>query len=284
MKAEERHRLKTNELAETLAELPQYVRTHRSKIITVAIAVVVVLVAGVLWRRAKASKIESETRELQVLLMQAERMQYQAAWQASPQASDEEIATIYDPAALTTSLASLAADPAGKSLGAAALVYQAELARSKLLFSDLEISQADRDAICQRADALYNMVLRDYAQMTWAVGMAKLGLGLVAEEQGQFDKAAQVYQEILDQAEGAFAATIYPAQAARRLAGLDDLAEPIEFAAERPVADEPVVSAPSEAASPDSVQSLLQGIDPVLQPDIAPQPDAGQPKAADEQQ
>ena len=63
MKAEERHRLKTNELAESLQHLPEYLRKHGSKILTwVIVGLIVVVSVSWYFRSRKGSRLLGQCR------------------------------------------------------------------------------------------------------------------------------------------------------------------------------------------------------------------------------
>ncbi|GIW76957.1 MAG: hypothetical protein KatS3mg104_2020 [Phycisphaerae bacterium] len=62
MKSEHRHELKTNSLAEALANLPQTLKTHANKILTV-LAVVLLIIAGVRYKRSQDEAARAQVRQ-----------------------------------------------------------------------------------------------------------------------------------------------------------------------------------------------------------------------------
>jgi hypothetical protein len=235
MKAEERHRLKTNELAQKLSELPDYLRKH-SKYITIGIAVVVVVcVAGGFWWSARKKGQQSRNEELQSLFPQITQVQILAVRVAQDPGAKPTSGTSYNTSSVLGSLQNLSTDAKGTGVGMTALLQQAELKRSELYYTNRELTDAMRDGICREAETLYNQILQQYGDHAVAVGTAKLGLALVAEDRGQWDKAKKAYQEILAEQAGKLAGTTYPLQAKRRLRKIDEIAIEIDFPYIEPV-------------------------------------------------
>jgi len=251
MKATERHRLKTNELAESLNEGVDYLRQHQSKVLGVAAVVLIAAAGGLWWWQSQAAGALQRQQELQQQLLAFGQMQVEAAMRAqqalSPDETSQEgmlLAEAYYPTALASTLGSLAQGGQGTSVGMIALLQQAEAVRSELLFADREISNQERDDVCQRAEKLYNQVLTQYGNDPVAVGMGNLGLGLIAEERADWTKAKETYEAIVAKSDGILAGTIFPLQANRRLAMLEKISVPIEF----PEAVAPLVEPVSEQA------------------------------------
>jgi predicted negative regulator of RcsB-dependent stress response len=78
---------------------------------------------------------------------------------------------------------------------------------------------------------------------------ALLGLAAVAEDQGQWDEAAQIYQQISQESGSRFAAIASRADQRRQL--LDQLAQPVAFAASTQPADPRPAAAAEPAALPE---------------------------------
>ena len=233
MKAEERHQLKTNELAEWLGDLPELWRKHGSKITTWGGVALIIIAAG-LWllnTRSKAAMLRGE--ELQNLASRVElaRMTATQQVQAREQGQEDQplVTEGYEIGSVAKSLGEIARESAGSATGMLALIQQAEALRSELLLSDAVTTMEERETVCGEAEALYKQALADYPQSGFAVGTARVGLALIAEERSQWDVAEQRYQEIVSLADGVLAGTVYPQLAAARLKALPDIREPIEF-------------------------------------------------------
>jgi len=233
MKAERRHQLKTNELAESLGELPQYLRDHGAKIVTVAIVVLAAVVAAYWFFGSRKKALSARHAAVQEQIVQLDLAQLTMAGQAARRLkgeADEMFGTApYDTDDLAKRLQAIAQEAPQTATGMLALIYQAEAVRSQLLFTERTLSLGEREQLCKEATDLYNDLLAEYPNDTTAVGMGKMGLALLAEEQGQWDSARQRYEEIVTLGQETLAGTVFPRQAARRLAMLDKISERIEF-------------------------------------------------------
>jgi len=244
MRAEERHRLKTNELAQKLSELPVYLRKH-SKLISIAAAVLVVLcVVGGFWWNSRTQAYHRRNEQLQGIFPQINQIQIMAANAAQDPGSDDKSVASgeYNTLGLLGTLNSLSSEAKGTSLGMAALMQQADLKRSELYYINRRLSAQEREKICRDAENLYNQILNRYGKYPLAVGMAKMGLALLAEDRGDWTKAKITYEEILAQKDDKLAGTMFPFQAKRRLSMIDDIALEIEFPYIEPEPQEPEMS------------------------------------------
>ena len=238
MKADERHRLKTNELAESLRELPEYLRNHGSQILTWVIVALIVLVSVIWFVRSRSRAARQRNHMLQQLATKVELAQISTAEQApaNPETGEPPTSLGYDAKGLTAELGSLAERCSGTATGMMALIQQAEAVRSELLFSGMSLADQEREAICAQAESLYQKLLSEYGGFPLANGSARIGLALVAEERRQWDQAREEYQEIVAMGTGVLAGTVFPGRAAARLTVLEDIREPVVFSAPQLVA------------------------------------------------
>ena len=237
MKAEERHRLKKNELAEKFEALPEYLRQHGHKWLTSLLVAGIALGGGLWWRGARLSAVSKRSERLQNLVAESRQLRSDAARQSrSGEQGDAAAQGRYldDSNRLATSLASLAQQGPGSGLARTALLEEAKLLRSQLYFSDRQMPEAQRESLLDRAEQVYQTILQEYPTDTLAAGTAKLGLALLAEDRGQWDRAKTIYRALLDEAEGRWGGTIFPAHAKDRLALLDEISAPIAFSLEPP--------------------------------------------------
>ena len=228
MRAEERHRLKTNELAQKLSELQEYLRKH-SKLISIGIVAVVLLcVVGGFWWNARKKSYSRRNDELQDLLPQIVQIQYSATQAAQdPKAQSE--AYSYNVSSLLGALGNLSSEVQGTPVGMMALLQQADLKRSELYYTHRLLSEQEREQICLASENLYQQILSEYGDYAQAVGTAQLGLALVAEDRGEWEKAKKKYEEILAEKDGKLTGTTFPLLAQRRLRMIDEIAISIEF-------------------------------------------------------
>lgn len=230
MKSEERHHLKTNDLAETISHVPDYIKQYGSRALT-AVIVILMIAVGYSWynRVSTANKMERYGR-LQELLSSPDQLQQLAMRHAHAMAADSEgeqavdMATLegYNTDTLKRGLSELAENAKGTSVGAIALITQAETVRSELYFSDQAITAADKEKLISSATQLYQKALQDYASDASTVLSAKLGLAMLAEDKRDWDAAGQQYQAIISEGEAQFLGLAGVLTAQSRLAGLDN--------------------------------------------------------------
>jgi len=235
MKAEDRHRLKQNELAAKFEELPEYLRQHGSKWLIGLLVLLFGLAGGFWWRNVKRSAVTQRSDRLQSMVVQVWELRSEAAQrsQSGEQSSGSvQSQFVEESNRLAASLASLAEQGSGSGVARTALLEEAKLLRSQLYFSDRQITAGEKESLCDRAEKIYQTILREFASDKLATGTAKLGLGLLAEDRGQWNRAKGIYQEMADAAEGKWAGTIFPIHAKDRLALLDEISVPIAFSAE----------------------------------------------------
>lgn len=273
MRAEERHRLKTNELAQKLAELPEYLRKH-SKLITIGVAVLVLVgVVGGFWWSSRKKAYSRRNEELQGLLPQINQIQIMAANAAQDPGTDTKSAeaSAYNTSGLLGALQNLSLEAQGTSVGMAALMQQADLKRSQLYYTNRLLSEEEREKICRDAENLYRKILNQYGTRPMAAGMAKLGLALVAEDRGDWEKAKKTYEEILAEKDGKLTGTAFPFLAKRRLRminedrnndGIADITVSIDFPYIEP-APEPEPQKPEITAADEEKVDPLKRIEPI---------------------
>ena len=234
MKAQERHRLKTNELAQQLAALPVWIKGNgRTLVLFGGLAVLAVVVVLVWWRVAAAAQ-EQNSAEFSRLLGRTNVLQHEAVNAArmvvEPTEQEQESMTpvrTYDPSELAGAMGRLA-DQSSGHMEALALLEEAELVRSRLYFSHEPLTQETRQEALARADSLYERVAQMEQVSPALMGRALMGRALVAEDRGAWDDARQIY-ETLAAANGPAGGTAFPSLAARRLAMLSELSEPIQL-------------------------------------------------------
>ncbi|MCF7958866.1 MAG: hypothetical protein K9M57_10500 [Phycisphaerae bacterium] len=258
MKAEERHKLKSNELEETISKEMQYFRDHWQQGLTV-VGVVLIGLAGYLWTTQILDSRKMASHEgLQNSIVQLDMMKYQAANQARLASSPEDTEAQLDEKPFNSSdiIANLS-ELSGSDVDMMATLQKAEAFRSQLYFKTDNLSASEKAEICKNARELYQQVISNYSKEALAVGAATVGLGLIAEEKGEWDKAKEIYQAIIADKASQFAGTIYPTQAQKRLEQLEDINEVIVFSAAPPVikAVENTESQPDATANEDATDS-----------------------------
>ena len=226
MRSDERHKLKSNELAQSLSEIPQYLREHGKKWITGLVIVLLVVVALMMFRSSRLAAQENNSLVLQSMVAKSKDIQRQAARKAqSGEQTDDIMAERYVDSAqpLINSLSDLGLDSSGSGVARTALLHRARLLRSQLFYSSTVLGPQKKQDLLNQIEAIYHTVLQDYPNDTTVLGVAEIGLALVAEDRLQWDQARQRYQAILDDTSGRWKGTIFPSQADQRLAVIADM-------------------------------------------------------------
>lgn len=223
MKSEHRHELKTNELAEWLSNLPQWGKDNLGTIIIVIAAIGVV--AGFFGWKSISKKVQSgEHEEFTTMLdstlgMKAEIVRQQM----SSQRSDISYILLNK----ATDLEVFAGKTENKNIAAMALVKAADSIRSELQYRNVTIEQKDMVERINKAKKDYTEAIAKNPPNKTIKGLAEFGLGLCAEELGDFDEAHKIYNGIIENTE--YAGTIILNKAEVRLNTMDDYKQNVVF-------------------------------------------------------
>ena len=230
MKAEHRHDLKTNTLAEWLGNMPVWANQNLRTIIYVTVVVVLVLVTVVVvlvlasffyYRYQKTVVAAREQGNLTTLLSQ---LPQQKAFIAQKQMRGEDNSfTLLN---LTDGLDGIAKSASSDAVAAMALIKNAEIMRTELQLRFGSISQQDIATQIGKAKENYTKALDTYLKRspnTSLEALAKIGLGLCEEELGNPDGARKLYQEVATGV--AFEGSVPAAAAKQRLLAMDSFTE-----------------------------------------------------------
>jgi tetratricopeptide (TPR) repeat protein len=262
MDAEHRHELKSNELAEWIAHIPTYIKEHPNQ----AIGVALILIALITWplfsnmRKKSAGHKQSAILSMIDMAQQAEMTALQ-----SQQTSTTESLT-----ALAQSLKDEAAKAENPNLTALALIKQGNALRADLHLSD-DVTDETISARISEARTAYEKAMSQ-AKLPALKGLAQLGLGLCAEETGEYEKAREIYQTVA--ADASYEGTAAPVEAQRRLESLEDNSMTVHFAP-APVEPKQVPPTPSDA-QPTTAPQVPQA--ETTAPEQAPQAPASAPE------
>ena len=221
MKAEHRHELKTNALADWLGNLPQWLKEN---LISVIIVIATIVAAGgfYFWRGYdRDARLQEQYRftsfvnEIPNRKMQIVRAQSQAGGMSS---------ILFEPA---RNLETFARSTDDNNLAALAFIKQAEALRTELHYRTESVSNQDLAAQVGRAKQSYRFAVEKAADNPSLMASAKFGLGLCEEELGNFDAAKQIYAQIA--ADAAFQGTVSAVQAELRLETMDDYKKNVVF-------------------------------------------------------
>lgn len=252
MKSEHRHELKTNELAEWLANLPLWTKENLTTIMVV-LAVVVVGVTFFLWRTYNKNVVQvREHLEFSNLLNQLSGIESQIP---AAQAKGSDLSANLIPAA--NALGSFAQNTRNNRMAALALIKQAEALRSELHYRPGVISEEDITNRVNQAKTAYTEAIQRSSNATLKAA-AEFGLGLCEEELGNFEKAKKIYQDIT--ANDDYNGTVAKASAKYRLETMDDYRQKVVF---KPAPASAAASQPSIQVNPDT--NMLNASQPAIQ-------------------
>lgn len=242
MDAEHRHELKSNELAEWMGRIPGLVKDNLNIVIGVALILIGLLTWPLLSRMAQekdVAQMTEATNEIQMLEMEAMRAVYQNT--EDPQARQQALSLLLVNA---ESLLEKAEDLENPNLAAMARIKAAQAIRTELQLRREDVSAETVDAQIAKARQAYESAY-EIAETPQVKGQAQLGLGLCAEEVGQTEQAAKIYQDML--ADKQYEATVIPALAQNRLEAMKDKTGNIYFA---PAPEQPAQAPQAEGTTP----------------------------------
>jgi tetratricopeptide (TPR) repeat protein len=193
MKAEHRHELKTNELAEWIANLPQWAKENLRIIIIVS--TVVVLGGGSYFYYRYQKNVVSARRQLRLteLASQVSQGKRNILTTRATRGLDISFTLLQ----LADDLGKFAQDAKNDQMAAFALIKQAEALRAELHFRGATVSKREITTQIRQAKESYNQALEKSLANPSLTAMAKFGLGLCEEELGNFDGARQIYSDLL---------------------------------------------------------------------------------------
>jgi tetratricopeptide (TPR) repeat protein len=222
MKSEHRHELKTNELADWIAHLPQWTRENQRMIIYVSI-VIIVAIASYIWHRYEKDIVSvRRTSQLTNLVTQIPQGKLRIL---EAQARGLDIAYMLIQNA--DELNNTAEQIKDNQMSALALIKRAEALRTELHYRLGTVSEQDIISQIALARESYNKAIAKAPANPSLMAMAKFGLGLCEEEVGNFEQAKQIYNEVATNAD--FAGTVPAVQAKRRLEKADDYRQKVTF-------------------------------------------------------
>ena len=222
MKAEHRHELKTNALAEWIAHLPQWAREQGKMVIYISVVAVLVIGSGLwYWRKIRVESVQQRL-EFTNLIARLSQNKMQILMGQS-RGTDTSFTLIEAAAALDT----MAGGVKDEQMAALALIKRAEALRAGLHYRQQSVNQTELQTTINEARAVYNKALETAANHHSIGVMARFGLGLCEEELGNFEGARQIYRDIV--ANSDFEGTTTVAKARQRLETMPDYEQRIAF-------------------------------------------------------
>ena len=222
MKSEHRHELKTNELAEWLGNLPQWIKENSMSIIIITVLIIAVI-SFYGWRRYDKNVLQvREQNEFSQLLDAISSIESNVV-----SAQSQGIDYSYELINHANNLKMFAESTSRKKMAALAFIKYAEILRKELQYRLGAVSEQDRQGQINRAKESYTQAMQKASSDSSLSAAAKFGLGLCAEELGNYEEAAQIYQEIASNAD--FEGTVTIAQAKKRLDNMSEYENEVIF-------------------------------------------------------
>lgn len=221
MKADHRHELKTNELADWLAHFPEWAQENRTTLIGAGV-VVVLLIAVYFVRFYRADVGVRHHVQLTNLVTQVPAQKRQIA-RAATQGADQSLVLL----PIAQDLENFAGTTGDNRMAAMALIKRAEALRAELHYRQTEPAGEEVAKQIGQAKESYQQALDRASSVPALAAIAKFGLGLCAEELGDFDQAKEMYRAVAENAD--YAGTAAQAEAARRLGAVDDYKGAVVF-------------------------------------------------------
>ena len=222
MKSEHRHELKTNELAEWLANFPNWVKQNLRTIIYVTVVAAAVIGAvGYRWY-VKNVQLVQQQKQLTSLLTNLPQQKMQIM-RAQQQGTDYSFILIQT----ADELRGIAEDGKEDSLAAMALIKRAQTLRVELNYRLGSAGQKEMTDQINLAKAAYTKAIKLCTEAPSLKARAIFGLGLCEEEIGNFSEARKIYEDIVANEE--FEGTTAAAEAKMRLEIMDNFRQKVAF-------------------------------------------------------
>jgi tetratricopeptide (TPR) repeat protein len=259
MKAERRHELVTNELADWIANFPQWFKENQTTII-VATVIVAGLIAYTIFFYSRQGSVWEQKQALTTALLDQLRWQKETVLEGKVQGLG--VSDIF----LNTagSLQSAAAETENPLLSALAMIKRAEALRTELHYRPKAAEPDVQKYQLEQAKTIYEQALEKAKGSPEIAAMAEYGIALCLEDMGDFEGAQKLYEKIADSAEyqgGSFAA-----RAKFRAKTLNNNKEKVFFSqVQKPEIKQPVEQQVSEPLKPEAPST---GTDVTSQKDL----------------
>jgi hypothetical protein len=224
MDSEHRHELKTNELADWINHFPEFCKKNLSNIVgAVLIVAAIVSYFGFKAQKTSANTDQQVRTTATIQKLDQEKLQ---TFGSSMSGNSETINTLITTAGTLQTEAEKAKQPQHAAL---AYIKQAEALRSDLHYTTDIVDDELITAQIGLAKQAYEKALENAQGNPTLTATAQYGLGLCAEEVGDFVKATEIYYTIVNDEN--FAGTFFPKQAQYRLDIMGDHLEKFDFVA-----------------------------------------------------
>ena len=247
MKADHRHELKTNELADWLSHLPEWTKENLITIVITAAAVVVAAAAYGWWMYNKNVIQVQEQTEFTNLINQVTSAKMQILQGQQEQGRDFSF-VLLQPA---NTLQTFAQKTGNERMAALALIKRAEALRTELHYGNVEEEYLINQT--KLAKDSYAEALEKCSTNPSLAATAKFGIGLCEEELGNFEQAKAIYQDVAVNPD--FENTLAKIRAKRRLETMADYQQKIAF---KPAPKPPAPTVQTTPTGTDQLPDIIQ--------------------------
>lgn len=228
MKAEHRHELKTNELADFLGHFPQWCKDNLRMIIYVAIVVVLVSAAYIYKAYSKNVVQVNERARFTQLLGELSQMRINVLRQQG-----EGIDSAFNLLPVANKFQNFARNTKSPDMAALAYIKQGDALRTELHYRLGKTDEQTLNSQLEKARKAYENATAEAAGNPSLKALAAFGKGLCDEELGNFDAAKEIYKQIATDAD--LAGTVGAASAEHRLKVMDEYTDMVTFMPPKPV-------------------------------------------------
>ncbi len=222
MKSEHRHELKTNELAEWIANFPQWARENMKMIIYVS--VFTIAVGGSFFWHKYTKNVIAVQKQVELLTLVNTMLQSKVQLLGAQARGVDVSYMLMQPA---DNLKNFAQKTKDNQMAALALIKRAEAIRTELHYRLDTVTSQDRQTQLSLAKTDYTEAFEKSSDNPSLRAAARFGLGICEEDLGNFEKAKQIYRDITENAD--FQGTTAVAQAKMRLRTMADYQQKIVF-------------------------------------------------------
>jgi hypothetical protein len=270
MKADHRHELKTNELADWIGHFPEWAKENRTTLIAAgAVVVVAIGVYAVKFRHQDTAFARQQLRLTSLVTKLPGQEQTNAA--ALAQGLDQPGAFL----SIAEELEDFADTARKNEMAAMALIARGHALRADLHYRLADVTRTEVAKQIALAQLSYGDALERAASVPALAAAAQFGLGLCEEELGNFEKAREIYEQVANNA--SYGGTTAQAAAAQRLRTMNDYKTAVVFKPSptpRVGASLPNVQVGPDAAAPAVVQPVPNEATPVAPTTPAQEQDA----------
>jgi tetratricopeptide (TPR) repeat protein len=257
MKAERRHELTTNELADWVMHFPEWFKENLAAIIVGAVVVTGLIVYTIFFYSKQGQVLDLKQAQISGLL---EQLQWQKQSILRGQAQ-EGVSNIF--LSVAGNLQTAAVETENPLLSALAMIKRAQALRAELYYRP-ESAKADVQRYqLEQARKTYEQALAKAKDAPEIAAMAEYGIALCLESMGDFTGAEELYKKIADQPE--YQGCSFQTRAKFRALTMSDYKKKAFFAQAEP----PRLT----LEQPSNIQSYgpLKSREPATEKNIAPQ-------------